>query len=182
MTEPQGLLAVIFSGVAAAGVVFAALSARSAASQARLAAREAARKTRPWIGLTEVKFANASSAENGAVVTLYYRNVGILPALDVEAPVEIWADPIDTKNDALADEVVEKRFKLGAVFPGEDGDASLEGVSLYYFALQGHTIMFKGSLVYRDAEDAYSTRFEGRIDFPNGPAEPRYTWKHTAAS
>ncbi len=180
------IIAAIGTVIAAVALVFIARSTRAAIRQADIVGRESERRSRPWVGITEIKYMPDDSVgvplESLADrLSLKYSNFGSLPAGGLELTLSLKPAEPDADSLQLGDEM----FPLGTLFPGEPASwYVVYSGQLVTWRLAGRKVRFDGSFRYAYGDARYVTEFVGSLNFdrsPQGSEETPIDWRHQSA-
>jgi len=117
---------------------------------------EMAVRLRPWLGVGDVKYEITAVAGHDAV-TVFFENVGSLPAHDVVYSFDTTPDHPD--HSWLFPKT------LGTIMPHEHSNEQMAGPLLSEYRGRGDSFTFTGSFKYCLAENAYVTKFTGEYNF-----------------
>ena len=109
------LLVIVFLGTQAGRI-----SAKAAQDSADVLLKDAELRTRPWLGICDCKITLANEEEDsieGDLITIYFQNVGAIPAQDAVLSIKSLSNMGDTSEPYTFQDQ-----KIGTIFPREPGN------------------------------------------------------------
>ncbi len=155
-------------GIATAAALLAVVANTAVTYRvAKLATREASLRTRPWVGLTNIVHHAGAGPDELDKLWLEYRNVGLLPAVDLN--IQLLAEVVAGDEDTLAPRSHDLgNVAAGSIFPNQNSNwmYTFEGGDAFkYWRAQRHNVHLAGTFRYRYGDDTYSTSVICELDF-----------------